>query len=364
MRKKVLIVSNVTVGLYSFRYELIEQLVKTYDVTILASNTGRAEEFINLGCKLIETEFERHSTNAIGEMKLLFTYFKLLKEISPDVVLTYTIKPNVYCGMACSLLKIPYIVNITGLGTALENPGILQTVTSCLYKLGIRKAQKVFFQNTANMEFMLQRKIVKKNYDLLPGSGVNLSKYSLLDYPESDTVDFVFISRVMKEKGIDQYLDAAVYIKEKYPNTRFHICGNCENEAYNAKLAKLHEKGTIIYHGRVNDIAIIHAISSCTIHPTYYPEGMSNVLLESCACGRPIITTNRPGCREIIEHGVNGFVVEERNSSDLIDKIEQFLKLSWKERKNMGLAGRKKVEQEFDRQIVIQKYLGELNDGL
>ena len=163
----------------------------------------------------------------------------------------------------------------------------------------------------------------------------------------------------MKEKGIDQYLDAAKAIKNKYPETRFHICGFCE-QAYEEKLNKLDANGTIIYHGLVKDMAAIYKQMSCTIHPTYYPEGMSNVLLESCACGRPIITTNRSGCREVVDDGVNGYVIEERNSEDLIEKIELFLSKSRDERKRMGLAGRKKVEKEFNRQIIIGKYLEEM----
>ena len=359
MKKKVLFVSNVTAGLVSFRFELIEKLVETCDVTIMASDNGRLEKLTELGCKFIPTEFDSHGTNLINELKLLNKYKRLIKAVDPDIVFTYTIKPNVYAGMACAALNIPYVANVTGLGTALENPGVMQKITSVLYKKGLKKAQKIFFQNSANRDFMVSRGIVKKNYDLIPGSGVNLQKFYLLDYPQGDTVDFTFISRVMKEKGIDQFLEAAEFIRNKYPNTRFHVCGNCE-QAYEERLKELNDCTVIIYHGRIDDVAEIHRISACTIHPTYYPEGMSNVLLESCACGRPIITTNRPGCKEIVDDGINGLVVEEKNSQDLIEKIETFLKLSWEERRQMGLAGRTKVEKEFDRQIVIDKYFGEL----
>lgn len=357
--KTVLIVSNVTGGLYSFRRELIEQLTVKYRVVILASDNGRGDELKNLGCELIETYFNSHGTNPLSELKLISLYKQYLKSIKPDIVFTYTIKPNIYAGMACAALKIPYVANITGLGTAVENPGLMQKITIPLYRYGLRKAQKVFFQNTENRDFMLSRKMISGGYDLLPGSGVSLENYQLLDYPGGDTVDFVFISRIMKEKGIDQYLDAAKAIRAKYPNTRFHVCGNCE-QSYQTVLEELHDAGIIIYHGRINDIPGMHRISQCTIHPTYYPEGMSNVLLESCACGRPIITTDRAGCREIVDDGVNGFVVKQKDSQDLIDKVERFLKLSLDERKAMGLAGRAKVEKEFDRKIVIQKYMDEM----
>lgn len=363
MRKRILIVSNVSGGLYGFRQELISELVENNDVMIMSSDNGHVDDFIKLGCTFIKTEFDRHNTNPLKELELISLYKNKIRELKPDIVLTYTIKPNIYAGMVCASLGIPYVANITGLGTALENGGLLQKVSVTLYRYGLRKAQKVFFQNTENQEFMLKHKVVRGAYDLLPGSGVNLERYHILDYPQGETVDFVFIARIMKEKGIEQYLDAARYIREKYPQTRFHVCGNCE-QAYEETLKKLNDNGIIIYHGRIDDVVGMHTISQCTIHPTYYPEGMSNVLLESCACGRPIITTNRSGCKEIVEDGVNGFVVRQKDSADLIEKIETFLGLSWEERRNMGLAGRLKVEQEFDRQIVVNKYMEEINNSL
>lgn len=359
MKKKVLFISNVTAGIVSFRYELIQKLVGTCDVIVMASDNGRLEKLLELGCEFIPTNFDRHGTNPLKEFELISTYKKYIKSVNPDIVFTYTIKPNIYAGLVCSKLGIPYVVNITGLGTALENSGVMQKITCILYKTGLKNAQKVFFQNTANRDFMLSKGIIKENYDLLPGSGVNLDKFKLLDYPEGSTVDFVFISRIMKEKGVDQYLEAAEYITKKYSNTRFHVCGNCE-QVYEKRLQELNDTGVIIYHGRIDDVVGIHEISSCTIHPTYYPEGMSNILLESCACGRPIITTNRPGCGEIVEDGINGYVVQEKNTKDLIDKIETFLKLSPVERKQMGVAGRKKIEKNFDRQIVVNKYIEEI----
>jgi galacturonosyltransferase len=287
-------------------------------------------------------------------------YRSIIREIKPCAVLTYTIKPNVYGGMACAILKIPYIANITGLGTAVENPGILSIITTTLYKYALKKASKVFFQNQSNLQFMKNKKIVKDNYDLLPGSGVNLKQYLPLEYPKGDIVNFIFVARVMKEKGIDQYLDAAEYIYRKYPNTRFHICGSCSEE-YKEILEQQKYSECVIYHGAVKDMIPIYEMSSCTVHPTYYPEGMSNVLLESSACMRPIITTDRPGCEEIVDDGINGYVVQEKNSADLIEKIEKFLQLSSEQKKQMGLRGREKVEREFDRNIVVEKYLKEIS---
>ena len=364
MNKKVLILANSDSGLYQFRKELVEELIAHGEEVYICVPDGKyISFFLELGCQYISISFDRHGTNPFAELRILKLYEKILKDINPDIVFTYTIKPNVYGGMACAKYNIPYVVNITGLGTAVENKGIMQKITLFLYRIGLRKAQKVFFQNEDNMRFMIEKGVVSGEYDILPGSGVNLEKFKVLEYPTGENTDFVFIARVMKEKGIEQYLDAAQYIRIKYPQTRFHVCGYCEQD-YEDILTQMHKEGIIIYHGVVDDISEIHSISSCTIHPTYYPEGMSNVLLESCACGRPIITTNRAGCREVVDDGVNGFVVELKNSQDLIQKIENFLLLSVDERKKMGLSGRKKVEKFFDRNIIIDKYIGEISNGL
>lgn len=357
---KILILANNDVGLYKFRKELLERLLQENEVFICLPDGGFVKEMINMGCKFIACDLlDRHGTNPMKDLKLMLWYKEILSQNKPDIVFTYTIKPNVYGGMACASLNIPYVANITGLGTAVENGGIMQKITLFLYKMGLKKAQKVFFQNSENRDFMLSHNVVKGKYDLLPGSGVNLNQYTTLEYPDGETIDFLFIARVMKEKGIEQYLEAAEYIHKKYPNTRFHVCGACEQD-YKDRLEELQNKGVIIYHGLVNDMIAMYKISSCTIHPTYYPEGLSNVLLESCACGRPIITTNRSGCREVVEDGINGFVVQEKNSKDLIEKIERFLALTVEERRNMGLAGRAKVKKEFNREIVIRKYMEEI----
>ena len=354
---RILILSNNDIGLYKFRQELLTSLLKDNNEVFVSLPDGqyipRIEE---LGCKYIKTEFNRKGTNPLKDLALLRDYQKMLDQVNPDVVLTYTIKPNVYGGLACVSRKVPYIANVTGLGSAVENGGILQMITTTLYRLGLRKAKKVFFQNEANQKFMLEHKIVKENYDLLPGSGVNLKRFTVQEYSEKDSVDFVYVGRMMKEKGFELYLEAAKAIREKHPEACFHLCGTDEDH-YREQVEELQKQGTIIYHGMVDDMASIYKEIDCTVHPTYYPEGMSNVLLESLACGRPIITTDRPGCKEIVEDGINGFVVKQKDLNDLIDKIERFLSLSPEQRRQMGLNGRKKVEEQFDRQIVIDKYL-------
>ena len=357
---RIMILANNSGGLYKFRKELIERLVQVHEVYLCIPDESYRAQLTALGAKVLPCGLlQRRATNPIKDFQLLSWYKSTLREYRPDMVFTYTIKPNVYGGAACASLGIPYLSNITGLGTALENGGILQKLTMMLYRWGLRKAQKVFFQNAENQNFMLKHHMIKGEHDLLPGSGVNLTQYQVWDYPQGDTIDFIFVARVMKEKGIEQYLDAAAAIRGSNPETRFHVCGFCEQD-YQQRLEQLHKEGTIIYHGSVKDMTPVYQMAACTVHPTYYPEGLSNVLLESAASGRPVITTDRSGCREVVDDGVNGFVVKQQDSQDLIDKIKKFLSLSWEQRRDMGLAGRAKVEREFDRNIVIEKYLVEV----
>lgn len=357
---KILFLVNHDVVIYNFRLELVERLLADGHEVVISSPYGeRIEDLKALGCEYREIHIARHGMNPVKELSLISAYKKLLDQVKPDMVFAYTIKPNIYGAIACRSKKVPCVANITGLGTAVENGGMAQKITVLLYKYAFTKIQRVFFQNTENMQFFVDRKIAKGKHDLLPGSGVNLQRFVPLEYPGEDKIEFAFISRIMKEKGIDQYLETAEYIKSKYPNTVFHVCGFCE-QAYEDKLKELNDRGIIVYHGMVRDIKTVLKNIHCTIHPTYYPEGISNVLLESSACARPIITTNRSGCREVIDDGVNGFIVNQKDSADLIKKVEAFLALPYEERKQMGLAGRAKVEKEFDRQIVVEKYLKEI----
>lgn len=357
---KILILANDDEGLYQFRRELIISLLEKYDVYAAVPEGPYKQDLENLGIDLTLIRINRHGINPIEDFGLLIRYLKLIRQIDPLLVLTYTIKPNIFGGIICRFLKIPYIVTITGLGTAVANVGLIQKLTLFLYRLSLKKADMVFFQNSENQEFMLEHGIIAGNFELIPGSGVNLNYFEPLKYPRSELVEFSFISRIMKEKGIEQYLEAATYIRSKYPNTRFHVCGYCEQD-YLKQLEKLNNEGVIIYHGCVRDVRQIHRQSHCTIHPTYYPEGLSNVLLESLACSRPIITTDRSGCREIVEDHINGFLIKQRDTENLIKAIERFISLPLEKKIEMGVNGRMKVEKEFDRKIVVKKYLSAID---
>lgn len=358
--KRVLFLVNHEVVIYNFRLELVERLLQEgYEVLISSPDGERIRELERLGCTSIISKIDRHGVSILQDFKLLLSYRKIITKYSPTSVLTYTIKPNIYGGLACRFQKVPYIANITGLGTAVEKVGFLQSLTSFLYKLALKDAQKVFFQNTENRTFFKRKGIALGKHGLLPGSGVNLTKFQPLAYPPDDTIEFVFISRIMKEKGIDQYLEMAKAIKIKHPNTRFHVCGFCEEE-YEDILQKMQDDDIIQYHGMVKDVRDILRTTHCTVHPSYYPEGLSNVLLESCACARPIITTDRSGCREVVDQGKNGFFIKIKDTKDLIAKVESFILLPYAKKKLMGIAGREKVEREFDREIVVRAYIKEL----
>lgn len=357
--KKVLIFSNSDQGLYLFRKELLEKLTDRYCVIISVPEGPYIKQIQKIGCKIYLTKVYRRSINPINDIKLLLIYRKLIKTYNPDVLLTYTIKPNIYGGMIARLYKTPYITNITGLGTAFEKTGLLQFIIIRLYKSALKKADTIFFQNKKNMEFMLDKEIKGKSYKLLPGSGVNLSYFSYLEYPSDENLHFLFIGRVMKAKGIDNYLEAAKSIKQKYSNITFHVLGEYE-ENYKTILERYQTNGYIEYHGRISDVRKYFEIAHAIIHPTYH-EGMSNVLLEAAACGRPILASNVPGCIEIFDEGITGIGFEPKNTESLINAIASFIKLSYREKEKMGLEGRKKIVEEFDRNFVVNSYMNILS---
>lgn len=362
-KQKVMLLVNDTTYAYNLRKEVIERLVaEGYEVVVVCTLLLLQEELKALGCRLIGVVTGRHGTNPAEDMKLFAQYLNILRREKPDTVLTYNIKPNVYGGMACRLLGIRYMPNVTGLGTAVEFPGKLQMLTTRLYKWGVAGAECVFFQNSENERFFRERKMLnrKSRSVLLPGSGVNLKQHPPKPYSPSETVNFLFIARIMKEKGIDLYLACAKAIHERYPNTLFHICGMCDDEAYIDVLKRAEAEGYIKYHGEQEDMVPFFTMAHCIVHPSYYPEGMSNVLLEAASSARPIVATDRSGCRETVDDGRTGFVVPVRDEGALISAVDRFMQMSWDERREMGLAGRRKMEKEFDRQIVVRLVVNEV----
>lgn len=356
--KKAVILINDTTYAYNLRFALIERLMREgYSVAVAGQLLKHQDKLTAAGVKLIGVETGRHGTNPFADLILMRKYKEILKAEKPDVVLTYNIKPNVYGGLACRMLKIPCLPNITGLGTPVEHQGPLQKLTIFLYRLGVSGAKCVFFQNEANREFFKEHNMLEADTRtrLLPGSGVDLEKHPVLSWPAEGKVCFLFAARIMKEKGIDLFLAAARKFADE--NTLFEICGACDDEKY---LDILKNEKAVVYHGEQPDLTPFYTACSCFLYPSYYPEGISNVLLESAASGRPVVAADRPGCRETVEDGVTGYLVPVNDEKAVLDAVEKFLKLSDEERRAMGQKGREKMEREFDRQLVVNAYMEEI----
>ena len=356
---KILILANNDVGLYKFRKELIESFINQKHEVYISLPEG---EFITslekLGCKYIRTEFDRRGINPLKDLKLVAFYWKIIKQINPDVILTYTIKPNIYGGIICRLMHIPYLTNITGLGTAIENKSILSHILMFMYKLAIKKSDNVFFQNAENKKYFEEKKVVKDNRNtlLIPGSGVNLNEHVYEEYPQDDgTIRFLFVGRIMKDKGVGELLECAKQIQKKQLNVRFDILGDFDEEIYRNTIQELEQKGVLSYYGHQTDVHSFIKSHHATILPSYH-EGLSNVLLETAATGRPILASNISGCKETFEEGISGIGFEAKDSESLIRAVERFIELPYDEKRNMGICGRKKMEKDFDRTIVIEAY--------
>jgi galacturonosyltransferase len=360
---RIMILANNDVGLYKFRKELLEELLKTHEVIICLPNGEYIEKMVCMGCKFIPCDLlDRHGTNPVKDMRLFSFYKMIIKENRPDIVFTYTIKPNVYGGAVCSKLGIPYVANITGLGNAIENGGILQMLTLRLYKIGLRNAKQVFFQNAENRDFFITNHVVGKKTKLIPGSGVNLEEHQYEDYPEEDgEVRFLFIGRIMKDKGIEEFVKCADVIKSKFPKTQFDIVGAYDDSRYEDVIKQAEIKGSVRYYGQQDDVHSFIMSHHVTVLPSYH-EGLSNVLLETAACGRPILASNIPGCRETFENKITGLAFEARNTESLINTVEQFINLSYDKKKEMGRLGREKMEAEYDRNLIIEAYINEIEN--
>lgn len=356
---KILILTNFDVGLYQFRKELIAELLKKNEVYISLPYGELVEPLREIGCKYIDTPFERRGMNPLKDIKLFFSYLKLFGRVKPDLVITYTIKPNVYGGLASRIAGMPYAVNITGLGTSFQNNGILRKIVTLMYKLSCKKAKVVFFENEENQQIFVNERIVKaKQACLLNGAGVNLDHYQVVEYPVGDTIKFLFVGRVMKEKGMDELFSAMKKLVEEGCSCSLDVLGGYE-ENYKDKIEQAETEGWLHYYGYQKDVRPFIATSHCFVLPSWH-EGMANTNLECAASGRPVITSSIHGCREAVENGVTGYLVEKKNPDDLYRKMKKFTQLPYDVRRQMGLLGRKRMEEVFDKKKVIQETLEKL----
>lgn len=360
--RKILILANHVLHLKLFRRELIQRLVDEGADVILSFPVDTQEDYIFEGCTIIDTPLNRMGTNPIQDLKLFFKYISILQKNKPDVVLAYTIKPDLYGGLACRILKVPYILTITGLGVGPEMGGLVSVIIKTLSRAVYKKARVVFMQNKGILEYLESINALSGNGILVTGSGVNLERHSPLPYPAADApITFSFASRILKEKGIDEYLTAARYLKGKYPETVFNVMGAIDHPEYREVLEKAQKDGVINYLGFQKEMRPWIERCHCTVLPSYYPEGLPNILLESAASCRPLITADMPGCNDALDDGITGFLCKPKDAADLTNKMEQFILMPYEKKVKMGLDGHEKVSRECDRNNVIKKYCEQID---
>ena len=360
MKKKILILANNASGLYDFRNELLLELLKMYEVHVSLPDEWDIPQLKEEGCILHHTSLDRRGINPKKDLGLIFDYYTLIRKIRPQIVLTYTIKPNIYGGICCRLLKIPYLANITGLGSAFENEGIIKKVVIFLYRQALKKADCIFFQNNRNRQLFEEFNIKGKKSASLPGSGVNLIRHKKEKYPsQKEKIRLTFVGRMMREKGMDELLYTIEKICTHNSNVIFEIVGNYE-EDYRSQVERLIKKGYLYLAGYQKEIHPYYTKCHAVIMPSYH-EGMNNVILEASATGRPVLASNIPGCREGFTEGVTGYGFEPENKEALYKAVRKFLSMSYEDKRIMGEKAREKMEQEFDRNKVVEIYLKEIS---
>ena len=351
MGKKLLIVANHFATIYKFRKELVSKLVEEgYDVIISLPFSPDIEKIKDLGVRVIDTKVDRKSLNPIKDLKLLNDYKNLIKEEKPDLVLAYTIKCNIYGGMACRLYGVPFMANVTGLGSAYYRGGMLKNIVSSLYKIGLKNAKGVFFENTANARVLIDDKTINDDQAIvLKGAGVNLQQFEYCEMPSDKVVKFLFIGRIMAEKGVNELFEAIKKIKKNYSNVEFSFIGWFE-EDYN---------GFIKYYGYQEDVRPFIRDCHCVVLPSYH-EGMANVLLEGAAMGRVLITSDIYGCKEAVVEGVNGWTCKVKDSGALYEKMRDFVEMDFDEKVKMGREGRRYMEEIFGKDKVVKETVEEM----
>lgn len=368
--KLVALITNNDDDIYCFRKELIEGLIAAgYRLLISCPYGPKFELMKQIPYIYDNPDIDRRGTNVISDGCLLAHYFQLFRKERPAIVLTYTAKPNVYASIAARALRIPYINNVTGLGSVLKKKGPMKAFIMELFKVAYRGADCVMFQNSENMKLAVESGMIRGKHKLIPGSGVDTGRYPIQEYPDGGNgltgakVVFNYMGRILHDKGVDDYIEVAKRIKMKYPNTEFNMLGFIEPTEFHYKkeLDDYTQKGIVYYQGNKNDVRPWIARAHAIIHPSTYGEGMSNVLLENASSGRPIITTDNPGCKEVVDDEISGFIYPGGNIDILEQTIIRFLHMDNEQRRHMGECGRCKVKKEFERKIVVDAYLEEID---
>lgn len=354
---KILILANHYNTLRIFRRELIISFAKMGHEVVLSipqCDDQNKELLESYGARVVFTDVDRRGTNPLKDIKLLNSYRRLLRIEKPDKVIAYTVKCNVYGGFACKSAHIPFYANVTGLGSAFQGKSLMRRLVSFLYKRSLNKAQSVFFENVGNRDTLVNDRIIRADRaHVLPGAGVNLEEFLPAAYPDSkDGIRFLFVGRIMREKGVDELFSAIERIKAKYADTQFHFIGWYEDN-YEHKVMEMSDKGLLRFHGFQNDVKPFIAASHCVVLPSWH-EGMSNTLLESAAMCRPLITSDIHGCKEAVLDGISGFLTEVKNADTLYEAIERIVLMTNADREAMGIRGRQHMVDRFDKNMVVK----------
>jgi len=362
--KKIVLSVNSSWNVVNFRAGLIRAFIaEGYEVVVIAPRDEYSDKIVALGCRYVELPMDQQGTSVFADIKTIRSYLKILRQEKPDVYLGYTVKPNVYGSLACRFLRIPVINNVAGLGTAFLRGGLLGFIVSHLYRLAFGKFKCVFFQNNDDQTQFVKAGLVKlAQTQLLPGSGVDLKKYQPSVYAPrtAEKTQFLFIGRILKDKGVVELIEATKLIQQKYPEVVVQLLGAtgvANRTAISREEVEVWESdGLIEYLGMSDDVLPIIEGADCVVLPSYR-EGTPRVLLEAGALCRPLITTDVPGCRQVVDDEVNGFLCQSHSAEDLADKMISFIEMPETKKLQMSQASRQKVENEYDEKIVIQSYL-------
>ena len=366
----VVMTVNKAWNIWNFRLCMVRALLNEgHTITILAPKDESVENLLALGCQFYNLDMSVKGLNPFQDLKLTLRFLSIFKETQPDVVLSYTIKNNIFGALAAKRARIPFIPNVTGLGTAFLSGGILQGIAQGLYRFAFQDLSVIFFQNTDDRDLFVSRKLIEKSQArCLPGSGIDLEHYSPKPLIELGNAPiFLMIARLLKDKGVYEFVEAARLTQLNFPNSRFQILGATGYENRTAipisEVKNWVSESVIEYLGTTTDVRPFIEAATCVVLPSYR-EGAPRTLIEAAAMARPIITTDVAGCRDILDKDVTGLLCEARDCDSLVRSIRCFLSLSHSTRAQMGVKGREKIEREFDEKIVVTHYLSAILDSV
>ena len=356
---RILFVDPYDNNILNFRKELLDRLICDGHELILATNySKKIESLYSNNVVFFWTNCDLRNKSIINNLKLISSYKKIIKTSKPDLILSFTIKPNIYCSMFAK--NIPIIANITGLGMSFSKKGLLSSLIKKLYRIGFKNTDYILFQNTSGYKEFVKNNIPIKKYQIIPGSGVNLDKFAFSELAISNKKRvFLYASRFIKEKGIECLLNAVPAILENDLNAEFVFVGNGEAKYVDCikSLMKTWPQNVFL-HLWTDDMYGFYKKATFVVAPSFYKEGISNVLLEALATGRPIITTNNnPGCMELLNEENNGYGVLSNDLNSLIVSLKRACSETNENITKMGINGRNFVENNYDRNITVNCYL-------